>query len=679
MKGGIALESCAPYGVNQSPCSCAKYYPVQSVYGVSTDTGSLKQAIYSHGALYTTVAVTTAFKYYTSGVFSLNEPSAPINHAVTLVGWDNSQGAWRIKNSWGAAWGDSGYMWIAYNCLKIGSYSEYAVPANVSPSPTPAPSPTPTRTPTPTPMRSPTPSPTPTPSFNPPSSLSAAAVNEYQINLSWHDNTTNETVFYIERKGDTGSFKLIGSVTANITTKSVTGLVPNTRYVFRVRAYKTGTYSAYSNESAATTSSFPAPSGLSATAISAAQVKLTWKDNTSTETNFYIERRTATGTYARVAGAAANCTTYTNVNLDPGTAYYYRIRAYLSTGRAYSLYSSEDQVTTPVFTAPSNLTGSAPNSFQVNLSWQDNTPWESGFYIERKAPTDTGFIRIAAARANVTSYTNLKLTANTRYIYRIRGYIGSKYSAYSNEFAITTPALRNAENPSVTVPGLNYAYYHGTWNAVPDYRLYAAVKTGAINIVSLTPKMITRNFAFTFTGYIKAPSDGAYTFYLSSTDGSKLILGNTVLLNNDSIHLSTTKSIIIGLKAGKHQITINYFDCINSPALSVSWSGPGFGRTAFPDTSLFRSAIGAPPLEKVVEQAEDFSFEPEYGFKPLSLEIISAQGRTILRLLAHHSLAQTNFASLRLAPGFYVARIRDGEKIIEQRRFAVRGWGLRGK
>jgi hypothetical protein len=63
--------------------------------------------------------VTPAFKAYMSGVF--NEGSnADINHAVTLVGWDDSQQAWRIKNSWGTGWGESGYMWIAYTANKIG-------------------------------------------------------------------------------------------------------------------------------------------------------------------------------------------------------------------------------------------------------------------------------------------------------------------------------------------------------------------------------------------------------------------------------------------------------------------------------------------------------------------------------------------------------------------------------
>lgn len=45
---------------------------------------------------------------------------AMVNHAITLVGWDDARGSWLIKNSWNTWWGESGYMWISYNCNNVG-------------------------------------------------------------------------------------------------------------------------------------------------------------------------------------------------------------------------------------------------------------------------------------------------------------------------------------------------------------------------------------------------------------------------------------------------------------------------------------------------------------------------------------------------------------------------------
>ena len=79
----------------------------------------IKEQLCDSGPLATAVRVTNAFRAYTSGVF--NESSDGwVNHAVTIVGWDDSKNAWLIKNSWGTNWGDNGYMWIDYGANKIG-------------------------------------------------------------------------------------------------------------------------------------------------------------------------------------------------------------------------------------------------------------------------------------------------------------------------------------------------------------------------------------------------------------------------------------------------------------------------------------------------------------------------------------------------------------------------------
>ncbi len=84
----------------------------------------MKQAICEHGAISVAVRATDLFQAYKSGVFDEND-TGPINHAVTLVGWDDAKQAWLLKNSWSTVWGMDGYMWIKYTSNSIGYASAW--------------------------------------------------------------------------------------------------------------------------------------------------------------------------------------------------------------------------------------------------------------------------------------------------------------------------------------------------------------------------------------------------------------------------------------------------------------------------------------------------------------------------------------------------------------------------
>jgi hypothetical protein len=99
------------------------------------DTQAIKNAMKQYGPIGCAVAADNSFSNYHGGVFE-GSGSQDIDHDVVLVGWDDSKGAWKMRNSWNTSWGDQGYMWIKYGANQIGYAPVFAVaPAGPGPAP----------------------------------------------------------------------------------------------------------------------------------------------------------------------------------------------------------------------------------------------------------------------------------------------------------------------------------------------------------------------------------------------------------------------------------------------------------------------------------------------------------------------------------------------------------------
>jgi hypothetical protein len=169
----------------------------------------------------------------------------------------------------------------------------------------------------------------------------------------------------------------------------------------------------------------------------------------------------------------------------------------------------------------------------------------------------------------------------------------SKITVYRNGTLVagTEPALvlRNADNPSNTSQGLLYRFYQGNWGSMPAWTSMNPTTTGTTANFDLTKAEVGDNFGLRFTGYIDVPTDGAYTFYTNSDDGSKLFIGTTEVVNNDGNHAPQERSGTIGLKAGKHAIRVEFFENGGGELLEVRYAGPGIAKQLIPASALFRT------------------------------------------------------------------------------------------
>ncbi|MDW5290195.1 PA14 domain-containing protein [Formosa sp. PL04] len=131
--------------------------------------------------------------------------------------------------------------------------------------------------------------------------------------------------------------------------------------------------------------------------------------------------------------------------------------------------------------------------------------------------------------------------------------------------------------------GINYKYYEGTWDKLPDFESETPLKTGVTSAIDLTEASATNNYGFVFDGYIHAPSDGTYTLFTNSDDGSSVSINGVEIIDNDGLHDAQEVSAQICLDEGYHKIKVDYFTNSNSSStLDVMYEGPGVSKTALP-------------------------------------------------------------------------------------------------
>lgn len=153
------------------------------------------------------------------------------------------------------------------------------------------------------------------------------------------------------------------------------------------------------------------------------------------------------------------------------------------------------------------------------------------------------------------------------------------------------PALAPREGLAA---GLHFEVFANPAPWVPDTDGLVPLRRGEAQLPDLAPAKPAAHEAVAFSGFLKVPADGDYTFTLSGTGRAFLRLHDAALVDADRGRLAESPAGMIRLKAGLHPLRLTYAPtdaagrAVAAMALKLEWSGPGLARQPVPADALAR-------------------------------------------------------------------------------------------
>jgi len=376
----------------------------------------IKQAILDYGPVVTSLCVGPAAKEYRGGVFSTNEShlcqqyGVETNHAVLIVGWDNSEGTWVVRNSWDTWWGEEGYARIKYGTSNVGYAAAYAIYEGSTINGPAA-----------------------------PSSLTAeAAVTSegYQINLNWQDESDDETAFQLFRNRG-GNWLFNQELGAGETSYQDREVECNQEYSYRVKSVNGEGESGYSNtiKSMATCEDLQAPASFTAI-TSSSGIVLEWDNlNTLQDGVLVLRWNWEREEWEELIVLEGLVTRFEDTKeLEPGQTYAYILRT-VTDGR-YSPPTEYQSAGAPTIrlSGPTGARAERVRDGEIKIAWDDNTEGEDGYIVVRYNAVQDSWEEVERLDSDVTEYIDNTLSCEEqKHFYQVVAFRGDTWSPFSNQ------------------------------------------------------------------------------------------------------------------------------------------------------------------------------------------------------------------------------------------------------
>ena len=257
-----------------------------------------------------------------------------------------------------------------------------------------------------------------------------------------------------------------------------------------------------------------------------------------------------------------------------------------------------------------NIYGYDSVSFSLDVATQNDTSqFEAGTdYLIGEYRIDSGAwveFENASGDSNPSdpldaSYTvNLPSTGSTLQI-RVHFYntAGNEYYYIDNVLVQGTLNLCNGE--------VDFEFYDSspsgsTVNNIPTTGFLASGTFTSFDVDALQNQDDpgdSDNFSIRYSGFIQIDTQGSYTFYTRSDDGSKLYINGTEVVDNDGGHGSRERYGDITLSPGLHDITVLFFENGGGEILEVHYEGPSISKQDIPFSKLYSTcSVGTGDLD----------------------------------------------------------------------------------
>ncbi|NDV15636.1 hypothetical protein GO009_06315 [Muricauda sp. TY007] len=246
-------------------------------------------------------------------------------------------------------------------------------------------------------------------------------------------------------------------------------------------------------------------------------------------------------------------------------------------------------------TGPINIYGYTAVDFSMNATvFQANRFENSDYFIGEYRIDGGSWVKFEDASGATsdpldTSYTvNLPSTGSTLEI-RVRMYNDSGNERYYLD-NLTVNGVLDLCNGEIDFEFYDSAPSGYTTDNIPTTGYQGAGTFTSFNVDALQNQEDpgdADDFSIRYSGYIQIDTEGSYTFFTSSDDGSKLFIDGTEVVDNDGNHGTQERSGNISLTTGLHDITVLFFENGGGETLNVQYQGPYLSKQNVPFSKLY--------------------------------------------------------------------------------------------